>query len=79
MLGHQRGFCCANQEAILDYQKQRAKKLTLTGLALALTGMSLSLGIYVEQPGRSINAAVAGAAVAAILIALLVNVWRSDG
>jgi hypothetical protein len=62
----------------LDDRKQRAKKLTLTGLALALTGMSLSLGIYVEQPGRSINVAISGAAVAVILIALLVNVWRSD-
>jgi hypothetical protein len=62
----------------LDDRKQRAKKLTLTGLALALTGMSLSLGIYVEQLGRSINVAITGAAVAVILIALLVNVWRSD-
>jgi hypothetical protein len=78
MLGHQRRFRCANQGAILDDRKQQAKKLTLTGLALALTGMSLSLGIYVEQPGRSINVAIAGAAVAVILIALLVNVWRSD-
>jgi hypothetical protein len=40
--------------------------------------MSLSLGIYVEQPGRSLNAAIAGAAVAVILIALLANVWRGD-
>jgi hypothetical protein len=62
----------------LDNRKQRANKLTLSGLALALTGTSLSLGIYVEQPGRSINVAIAGATVAAILIALLVNVWRSD-
>jgi hypothetical protein len=50
----------------------------LTGLAFALTGMSLSLGIYVEQPGRSMNVTIAGAAVVVILIAILVNVWRSD-
>jgi len=50
--------------AIVDDRKQRATKLMLMGLALALTGMSLSLGIYVEQPGRSINIAFSGAAVA---------------
>jgi hypothetical protein len=64
---------------ILDDRKQRAKKLTLTGLTLALTGMSLSLGIYVEESGRNLNVAIAGTAVGVILIALLVNVWRSDG
>jgi hypothetical protein len=47
----------------LDKRKRRAKNLTLTGLALALTGTSLSLGIYVEQPGRTRNIAIAGAAV----------------
>jgi hypothetical protein len=36
-------------------ESSKQRKLMLTGLALALTGMSLSLGIYVEQPGRSIN------------------------
>jgi hypothetical protein len=40
--------------------------------------MSFSLGIYLEQPGRGVNVAIAGAAVAVILIAILVNVWRSD-
>jgi hypothetical protein len=78
MLYHRFGFAVRTKGAILDDRKEQAKKLTLTGLALGLTGMSLSLGIYVEQSGRSINVAIAGAAVAVILIALLVNVWRSD-
>jgi hypothetical protein len=62
----------------LDDRKQRANKLMLTGLAFGLTATSISLGLNVEQPGRSINVAIAAAAVAALLIALLVNVWRSD-
>ncbi len=74
------GVCFAVRPAgaIMDDRKQRAKKLMLTGLALALTGMSLSLGIYVDQQGRNMNVAFAAATVAVILIALLVNVWRSD-
>jgi hypothetical protein len=63
-------------EAILDDQKQTAKTLTLTGLALGLTGVSVSLGINIVEPGRNLNVAIAGFAVAAILIALLINVWR---
>jgi len=66
------------KEAILEDRKQRAKNLSLTGLALALTGTALSLGIYVEQPGRTLNVAIAAAAVAVILVALLANIWRYD-
>jgi hypothetical protein len=60
----------------MDDRKQRARKLMLTGLALGLTATSISLGLNVEQPARNINIAISAFAVAALLIALMVNVWH---
>jgi hypothetical protein len=48
----------------------------LTGLTPGLTATSISLGLNVEHPARNINIAISAFAVAALLIAILVNIWH---
>jgi hypothetical protein len=64
--------------AAMDERKQRAKKIALTGLAIALMAMSFVVGNLIDRPGYAIGLSIAAAAVAANLVAFLVNLWRPD-
>jgi hypothetical protein len=62
----------------MDDGKSRAKKISLTSLAIALMATSFSLGNLIDKPGYTVGVAVAAVAVAVNLVAFLVNLWRLD-
>jgi len=62
----------------MDDRKQRAKKISLTGLAVALMAMSFVFGNLIDKPGQIVGLSIAAAAVTANFVALLVNLWRPD-
>ena len=62
----------------MDDRKRRAKKITLTGLAVALMSMSFVFGNLIDKPGYTVGLSIAAAAVAINLVAFLVNLWRPD-
>jgi hypothetical protein len=62
----------------MDDRKQRAKKTSLTALAITLMAMSFVVGNLIDKSGHIVGLSIAAAAVAANFVALLVNLWRGD-
>jgi hypothetical protein len=65
-------------DASTDDRKSRAKKISLTALAVALMAMSFALGNLIDKPGYTVGIAVVAVAIAVNLIAFLVSIWRQD-
>jgi hypothetical protein len=62
----------------MDDRKQRAKKISLTCLGIALMTMSFVFGNLIDKSGYIVGTSIAAAAVAVNFVALLVNLWRPD-
>ncbi|MGB6537974.1 MAG: hypothetical protein WBF58_18640 [Xanthobacteraceae bacterium] len=64
--------------AAMDEQKQRAKKILLTGLVIGLIALSFIFGNNIDKPGHTLVLSLSVAAITVGLVAFLVNVWRPD-
>ncbi len=64
--------------AAMDDQKQRAKKIALTGIAIALIAMSFIFGNNIDKPGHTVILSLSVVAIALGLVAFLINIWRPD-